>query len=265
MEPIPDSGPSSSAATKVEMDTAINAYRDDLTNVLHPAPNVPRSNGTYTPEQRMLELLQLQRFQLARDQALYRTKSSDSSGADAADQPSEEAAILSDSIWKVKIIPVYWDVNATIYSRYRTEREWVRNALQKTWETVCGIRFVGWVRAPDRPTRGIRIAIRDENPRCLGLGRHVEMSDATPGMILNFDFNTWCPQCRNNPEIHIRRIAVHEFGHAMGFAHEHNRRTVHAGKRSARDPIPTVSSPFMIQTRCELLQRIVGAQIIEIR
>lgn len=113
-------------------------------------------------------------------------------------------------------ISVCWENSESKYTR---EMEWVRNAVTETWQTYGNLSFRGWGSCSSG-ARGIRIRIDDSNPLVKVLGRQL---DGMPnGMILNFDFQSWGTSCASRKESCIREQAVHEFGHAIGLAHEHN-------------------------------------------
>ncbi|MEM8856624.1 MAG: M12 family metallopeptidase, partial [Pseudomonadota bacterium] len=54
-----------------------------------------------------------------------------------------------------------------------------------------------------------------------GLGSQLDGMEN--GMVLNFTFGNWSQSCQTTRRHCIEAIAVHEFGHALGFSHEHNR------------------------------------------
>jgi hypothetical protein len=128
---------------------------------------------------------------------------------------------LSTSLWPEDLaIQVCWEEAS---DQTVSEREWVRQAVDGTWEKASNTRFVGWGQCISS-SPGIRIRLADEQPRVTG-GLGMKLNGRVGAMTLNFTFQAYKPSCAavEARENCIREIAVHEFGHALGFAHEHNR------------------------------------------
>lgn len=122
------------------------------------------------------------------------------------------------SRWSSPEIPVCWESSSEGYDR---EKEMVRAKVEGQYERHTNLIFHGWSDCREEDTHGIRIAVEDAGPHTKGLGK--VLRGVRNGMRLNFTFENWSESCRNNPDRCIQSIAVHEFGHAIGLAHEHNR------------------------------------------
>jgi len=138
-----------------------------------------------------------------------------------AQQPASRpfGYILKSAIWNTNSIPVCWENPSNNFS---AEMIWVRDAVANSWGAIPNsrVQFINWNQCSSNSS-GIRIQINDEGPHTKGLG--FKLNGVSNGMVLNFTFQNWSPACQTTRERCIKLIAIHEFGHALSFAHEQNR------------------------------------------
>jgi hypothetical protein len=133
----------------------------------------------------------------------------------------QHSYLAADTVWPDLSVYVCWENPSPDHQK---GMDLVRQSIASTWEAASELRFKGWKKCATE-NRGIRILIDDSGPHTKGLGTKLEGQPA--GMVLNFTFKNWIPDvdadCKKDWELCMKSVAVHEFGHAIGFAHEHNR------------------------------------------
>ncbi|MCA9707967.1 MAG: VCBS repeat-containing protein, partial [Myxococcales bacterium] len=137
------------------------------------------------------------------------------------DDDSERLYYVSSTLWDDPDISVCW-----LTSGQATEKRWVREALlgQRSWAASANINLLGWGSCTGSETEGIQIRSGDQM-----VTNFLGQNPAGPTVIeLDFSANTqqhWT-RCTSNGltrEECIKTVALHEFGHALAFSHEHNR------------------------------------------
>jgi hypothetical protein len=124
----------------------------------------------------------------------------------------EKAVFIKGVRWRTPAISVCWD---NPDASTAADRDIVRRAITNTWQRYSALTFTKW---DTDKAADIHIYVQDIQPEVATIGEPIR--NKLRGITLNFSFKKWCPDCKKKRNFYIAAMAVHEFGHALGFAHE---------------------------------------------
>ncbi|MEJ7637256.1 MAG: M57 family metalloprotease [Singulisphaera sp.] len=133
-------------------------------------------------------------------------------------QPLTTTSTATDWTSQNNECPVCWETDG-----YDREKRITREAVTATWEFHSNIRFTGWNKCPTSgKAKHVRIRIVAQDASNAGAGGSAKVGtaalssagDNAPGVTLSFNPDGSADEER------VEYVAVHEFGHVLGFIHE---------------------------------------------